>query len=255
MIKLWLSVSLVLVNVNACKVERCLMRHLLSAAPGGLCCAWLEFVPPSRSCRTWSAAAWRDRQGVKEGLTHWVYLPSCKGLTLAETLLSWYLVWYSTHTCRCAAVSDVGSATGKKKLTSEFSHSRTSACATAWWWQKAARKRMGAGRFNYPLPNYPAVGELTILGVLKMWHWWRMVLHHTAHICPLPSASSSKLSQILHSVSPRLQTATLSFTDCIFVSKISIIFHTSHQNLCIGTAYIKYSFFQMSIHHFQVAPT
>lgn len=52
MIKLWLSVSLVLVNANACKVERCLMRHLLSAAPGGLCRAWLEFVPQSRSRST-----------------------------------------------------------------------------------------------------------------------------------------------------------------------------------------------------------
>lgn len=52
MIKLWLSVSLVLVNVNACKVERCLMRHLLSAAPRGLCCSWLEFVPQSRSSST-----------------------------------------------------------------------------------------------------------------------------------------------------------------------------------------------------------
>lgn len=52
MIKLWLSVSLVLVNVNACKVERCLMRHLLSAAPSGLCHAWLEFVLQSRSDAT-----------------------------------------------------------------------------------------------------------------------------------------------------------------------------------------------------------
>lgn len=134
MIKLWLSVSSVLVNANACKVERCLMRHLLSAAPGGLCRAWLEFVPPSRSGSTsergttpagGSAAAWKG-PSVTEGLTHWVSPPSCKGLSLGETLQHSQSLCSDApgmghvccvagviHICSRAVTSDSGSTAGK----------------------------------------------------------------------------------------------------------------------------------------------
>lgn len=166
------------------------------------------------------------------------------------------LVWYIVHIRSPAITSDLGSATGKKCWHLNLVTTRRWPVPPCNGGSLGEGQRGDAARQVYgPPQNVRPLGSWQYWGSLKCRIFGeRFCTAQPLFILSLGHDPQGKMSHWETSVSPGFWPERVSFRDCIFVSKISIICHMTpynhspHQNpglmitLCIWTAYRKYYF-------------